>query len=192
MQEKKMSNDELYFEAETRKHQQEVARCMTMFARKLLERAARHDASKLEDPERETFIEATKKLKDLEYGSDEYKASLKEMGPVLQYHYSKNPHHPEYYEVNGFAVGVPPITCMNLVDVVEMACDWYASSQRGKDGSFRKSVAVNQERFELTPQLAGIIAQTKLYFESPEPIRFAQEVEEEDLKRAARVPRGDC
>lgn len=174
-----MDRDELYFETETRKHQQEVARCMTEFAKALLARAAKHDASKLEEPERETFMEATKKLASMQYGSDEYKAALKEMGPALQHHYANNPHHPEFYEVNGFAVGVPPITCMNLVDVVEMACDWYASSKRGKDGSFRKSVAVNQERFELTPQLAGIIAQTKLYFD-PEPTR------------GAKVPRGDC
>ena len=57
-----------------------------------------HDKSKLEAPEKEIFDAVTPKLRTLTYGSPEYHASLEEMGPALDHHYSVNAHHPEWGE----------------------------------------------------------------------------------------------
>ena len=44
------------------------------------------------------------------------------MGPALQHHYEDNCHHPEHYR-NG-------IHDMNMVDLIEMLCDWRAAIKR--------------------------------------------------------------
>lgn len=156
------TKEELFFENETRKHQQQVARYLISFAKLILDRAATHDKSKLEAPERAAFIKATGKLRGLTYGSDEYKEQLKELGEALQHHYARNPHHPEYFEANGFHFEVlnDPIRAMHMVDVVEMACDWIAATERHDDGDIGESLRVNKERFGLDPQLVQLIANT--------------------------------
>jgi hypothetical protein len=67
-------------------------------------RAAKHDASKLQEPEKSLYDEWTPKLRDMTYGSDEYKAALKEMGPALQHHYANNRHHPDFKKAKGGSV----------------------------------------------------------------------------------------
>jgi len=111
-----------------------------------------HDASKLESPEVEMFDKFTKKLKGSTYGSDEYKGFLKEMGPALKHHYDNNRHHPEHHKdgVDG----------MNIIDVVEMLCDWKAATMRHADGDILKSIDINTKRFNLSPQLTAIFRNT--------------------------------
>ena len=111
-----------------------------------------HDASKLESPEVEEFDKYTKLLKDLTYGSDEYKAILEEMKPTLDHHYANNRHHPEHHE-NG-------VDDMTLIDLVEILCDWKAATMRHDNGDIMKSIDINQERFNLSPQLAQILRNT--------------------------------
>lgn len=126
-----------------------VRRCIAWLGHQLNHRASVHDASKLESPEIETFAEFTSKLRDCTYGSEEYKGYLKEMEPALKHHYANNDHHPEFFEngVNG----------MNLVQLVEMFCDWKAATLRHADGDLRRSVELNSERFNLSPQLKSIL-----------------------------------
>lgn len=143
--------DELFFETETRKHQQEVGRFMMRFAQAILERAAKHDASKLEEPERAIFIEYTPKLKGSTYGSDAYMAFLREMEVALDHHYSHNPHHPEYH------LGEYPVQGMTLLDMVEMLCDWLAATKRHADGDIYKSININEKRFKMDGQVAQLL-----------------------------------
>lgn len=56
---------------------------------------------------------------------------------------------------------------MNLIDVLEMACDWKAASLRHTDGDFNRSVELCSERFNIAPQLAQIILNTAVLFEVP-------------------------
>jgi rubredoxin len=58
-----------------------------------------HDASKLKEPEKSIYDEYTPKLRDMTYGSDEYKQCLADMGVALKHHYGNNTHHPEYYQM---------------------------------------------------------------------------------------------
>ena len=69
--------------ADTLRHISLVRDFLSDFASELLRRGKVHDASKLGMPEKPIFDKMTPLLKTLEYGSDEYKASLKELGPAL-------------------------------------------------------------------------------------------------------------
>jgi hypothetical protein len=163
-----MNNEELFFENETRKHQQEVSRLLVKCAQILLERANRHDLSKLEEPERSIFIEYTPKLRGMTYGSDEYKACLEKMNVALKHHYEKNPHHPEYFSgiVSDKNDLSDSIQCMTLIDITEMLCDWIAATKRHADGDIMKSILINEKRFFIKEQLSEIFRNTYMRLES--------------------------
>lgn len=142
---------------ETCRHIQEVQRNINKVIRDLLDRSEQHDQSKLESPEVELFTEYTPKLASSTYGSKEYDGFRKAMGPALDHHYAKNRHHPEH-----FADGVND---MNLLDIIEMFCDWKAATMRHHDGNLRKSIEVNADRFGLSPQLVRILENTAELFD---------------------------
>jgi hypothetical protein len=114
-----------------------------------------HDQSKLESPEVEAFTEYTPKLAGCTYGSEEYKGYLAAIKPALDHHYANNKHHPEHW-ANG-------VNDMNLLDVLEMLCDWKAASERHNDGNIQKSIEINSKRFNLSPQLTEILKNTANY-----------------------------
>jgi len=119
----------------------------------LQRRAAIHDTSKLAEPEKATFDVCTLKLKAIAYGSPEYKAALAELKPALDHHYAANSHHPEHF-TNG-------VDGMNLLDVVEMLMDWKAATERmANGGDIRRSLEINTERFNLSPQMRSVLANT--------------------------------
>lgn len=143
---------------DTLDHIESVERKLKVFASELIFRATQHDLSKLESPEKELFDEMTPILKTLTYGSEEYKASLEKLKPALQHHYMVNSHHPEHYP-NG-------IKGMDLLDIVEMFCDWMAATERVKNGDIRKSLGINQVRFGIPPELTMIFFNTLKYYEN--------------------------
>lgn len=79
------------------RHIETVRNYLNLCIREILDRAERHDQSKMEKIEVETFEQYTPKLRTCTYGSDEYKGFLKEMEPALQNHYANNRHHPEHF-----------------------------------------------------------------------------------------------
>ena len=118
----------------------------------LAERAAMHDASKLEEPEKSCYDEYIPKLKEAKYGTDEYNQIKKEMEDKgLAHHYSVSRHHPDHFQ-NG-------VNDMNLIDILEMFCDWYAASLRS-DTTFDKGLPMNFEKFGIDKQLAKILENT--------------------------------
>lgn len=137
---------------DTRKHINRVSLYLAIFQGFLSKRADLHDASKLLPPEKECFDEITPLLKNTTYGSQEYKDTLNRMRPAIDHHQKNNRHHPEYFE-NGIAG-------MNLIDLVEMICDWKAASERHADGDIYKSLEINMKRFGIEPQLLSILKNT--------------------------------
>lgn len=89
-----MTNDST---ADTTAHIERVQALLDDVREKLEERAEAHDRSKLQSPEKEGFDEVTGTLRGLTYGSDEYKAQLERLKPILSHHYAHNSHHPEHY-----------------------------------------------------------------------------------------------
>lgn len=128
--------------------QKRINKCINL----LLERAEKHDQSKLQEPELTGFDIYTPKLSTLSFGSPEYEQSLKELESTLLHHYSVNSHHPQHYP-NG-------IRGMNLIDVLEMFCDWHAATQRHQDGNIQNSILINQGRFNFTDELRDILQNT--------------------------------
>lgn len=137
---------------DTYEHIAEVRRTLLWLAQELMWRAHLHDESKLHDPERETFDRVTPQLRGLTYGSDEYKASLADMGPALEHHYGVNRHHPEHH-----AKG---IAGMNLLDLIEMLCDWLAATKRHDDGDIRRSIEQNADRFGYGDEIKRLLFNT--------------------------------
>lgn len=137
---------------ETFEHIKVVESYLHEAVKQLLDRARDHDASKLIDPELETFDEYTPKLRHSTFGSDEYKGFLSGMGDALTHHYANNRHHPEHHDDG--------ISGMNLIDLLEMICDWLAAVQRHDDGDIRKSIEINQERFGYSDELRRILHNT--------------------------------
>lgn len=137
---------------DTYAHIAEVRDALLRLATDLIYRAHHHDRTKLIEPELSIFNEYTPKLRDSTYGSDEYKAFLDSMGEGLAHHYRYNRHHPEH-----FADG---IAGMNLLDIVEMLCDWLAATKRHADGDIYRSVELNQERFGYDDQVKRLLLNT--------------------------------
>lgn len=54
---------------------------------------------------------------------------------------------------------------MNLIDLIEMICDWKASMLRHNDGNILTSIDKNQERFGYSSELAQIFKNTVKIFE---------------------------
>lgn len=139
-------------EVDTLKHIKRVSELLTNAAKELIDRANRHDESKLRSPEKELFDEYTPKLSQCTYGSEEYKGFLRELKVALDHHYANNSHHPEHYN-NG-------VDGMNLFDLIEMFFDWKAATERHADGDILKSIDINTKRFGLSEQLKNIFTNT--------------------------------
>jgi hypothetical protein len=138
--------------ADTYEHISKVQQYMLVAVKSLLNRALVHDASKLTDPEKAAWDEASPKLGKVTYGSDEYREELRRIKPIVQHHYRENSHHPEHYPDG--------VRGMSLLDVLEMLCDWKAASQRTKNGDIMSSIDYNQKRFGFSDDLANILRNT--------------------------------
>lgn len=138
--------------ADTEAHINEVRKNLFRIMGILATRAEHHDKSKFSAEEKPSYDRATPLLKGMTYGSEEYRACLREMKPAIQHHYEHNSHHPEHF--------LAGIAGMTLIDVLEMFCDWYAATKRHNDGDFTKSINHNAVRFSMDPQLVAIFHNT--------------------------------
>lgn len=134
------------------KHINRVRELLRKFRSVLYLRGHLHDASKLESPEKEAYDIMTPRLNSSAYGSDAYKATLREFQYAVDHHYANNSHHPEFHESG--------IGGMSLLDIVEMLSDWKAASERTKDGEIMKSIEISVKRFGIEPQLASVLRNT--------------------------------
>lgn len=137
---------------ETIKHIHVVRENLYKMIEALDERARLHDQSKLESPEMEIFGEHFEELEKTEYGTEEYKKLLEKVKPAVDHHISRNRHHPEFHK-NG-------IDDMDLIDLVELICDWKAATLRNKNGNIRKSLEKNKDRYNISDQLFEILSNT--------------------------------
>lgn len=144
-------------QVDTIRHIENVRKYLRFIIDRLITRGVEHDRLKLESPEVEIFTEYTPKLAQSTYGSEEYHTFLKEMDVALQHHYANYRHHPEHFERG--------INDMNLVDIVEMLCDWKAASMRHNDGDLLKSIEINARRFGYDDQLKQILINTAKLFD---------------------------
>lgn len=139
---------------DTQAHIRQVQQTIFLMVDNLAGRALVHDASKLAEPEKSAFDQATPKLKDLKYGDDEYRAALREIKPALEHHYQANDHHPEHYGEDG-------ILGMSLMAIIEMLADWKAAGTRHDPPTgLNQSIALNSVRFKMPQYLTQIFYNT--------------------------------
>jgi hypothetical protein len=137
---------------DTYAHIDAVRALMTLAIHDLIERARVHDASKLQSPEVEAFDVISPRLHGVTYGSEDYKATMREFKPALDHHVTQNTHHPEAH-ANG-------VHGMSVLDLLEMCCDWIAASRRHADGDVLASLDINAERFGYGDELKTTLRNT--------------------------------
>jgi len=147
-----MSTEQHDSTPDTLAHIKRVNTLLLQCVYKLLNRAAIHDASKLVSPEKEGYDTISVRLKGMKYGTPEYRESLRELQPVIAHHYANNDHHPEHTPQG--------IAGMNLLSLTEMLMDWKAATERMDQGDIRRSLEINRERFNISPQLEAILQNT--------------------------------
>ncbi|MDO8640917.1 MAG: DUF5662 family protein [Nitrosarchaeum sp.] len=148
-------DDNVY--TQTMGHIDVVRGLIKVVQQELMERSKRHDMSKLVAPEIEYFEKYTPLLKDSVYGSEEYDRFRAEMKPAMDHHYVENRHHPEHFKSG--------IEDMNLVDLIEMVCDWKAASMRHNDGDVYRSLDISCKRFGVSESVYKILRNTVDFLE---------------------------
>lgn len=138
------------------KHIARVQELMQKVIGDLVKRACKHDRSKLLSPELEGF-DNSPPLGTIVYPSPEYTKSCEDLKPTLEEHYRTNDHHPQF-----FGEG---IKAMNLLQLIELVCDWKASSERMKGGSIFVSIESNQKRFGYNDETKRFLYNTAVFLE---------------------------
>lgn len=125
---------------------------LTRFCAKLMWRAIIHDFSKYGNAESEGFLKTIDKLKYTTYNTPAYHKLMDQIRPSIQHHYACNSHHPEHHKHG--------IVDMDLLDLVEMYYDWQAATRKHEDGCMMRSIANNQERFDIHYSISEIFRRT--------------------------------
>lgn len=151
----------LYYEADTRKHQQLVAGLLILCAKKLLDRAVKHDASKLQEPERSYYIDPVYALntEEVPYGSARYQELTKQMGQGWDHHKLTNDHHIEFFIPYSVQTLNDPIRALDLFALIEMLADWIAASRR-RDNNSAMALDYMKKKYPVDEQLEAIILNT--------------------------------
>lgn len=147
-----MTNDERTNLALVLKHKEEVVVAMAKFAAEISYRAGVHDNSKFSADEFDINSEHVQHFNKYDFDTAEEKNLRELVGPAIIAHRKRNRHHPEHFE-NG-------IDGMNLIDLLEMLCDWQSASKRAKGDSLRKGLPILKEKYNISPQLLKIIENT--------------------------------
>ncbi len=118
---RRFDEKQMCFIESVEKHIQGVQAWIRVVCNELMKRSVTHDESKLTDAEIHKSYEAywDKKDKEIKWGTPEYYKHCEEFQDIIDLHRQGNRHHPEFH-ANG-------IKDMDLIDVVEMFCDWRAS-----------------------------------------------------------------
>jgi hypothetical protein len=120
-------------------------------------RSLTHDASKMLDDEFTGFARINAIARVNKFGSEEYKASMKQEKSTINLHFSRNSHHPERPRLMGEAAeaarGLPDDftywqahggAAMTFLDVIEMVCDWWGARKGyGDSRTWKESVELN-------------------------------------------------
>ncbi len=146
-------------------------------------RSLTHDASKMLDDEFAGFARINAIARVNKFGSEEYKASMKQEKAVINLHFSRNSHHPERPKLLGERAeterGLPDdftywnardSVRMTFLDVIEMVCDWWGARKGyGDTRTWQESVELNfkskgnllsAEQLWLAREVAAFLAAT--------------------------------
>jgi len=137
------------------RHRDYVRLALAFVTQALERRAIEHDASKMLDDEFAGFARINAIARVHKFGSEEYKASMKQEKATIDLHFSRNSHHPERPKLIADADPLAhddfhywnarDAARMTFLDVIEMVCDWWGA-RKGYDDNrmpWLESVAMN-------------------------------------------------
>jgi uncharacterized protein DUF5662 len=136
---------------DTREHIQKVRDRLKQVREHLWLRGTRHDASKLEEPEKSGYDHWKPILKALPEDSPEMVEAREAMGAVLEHHIKANAGHHPSGNPNG-------IRDMSLLGLIEMLADWRAAADEKPPHILL--LEFNIARFGIDAQLAAILENT--------------------------------
>ncbi len=127
---------------DTLQHIERVRDLLHVAVANLADRAVRHDASKLEEPEKSAFdrLKALA-LSGMAYGSEEYRACLRAEKPAIDHHYAHNSHHPEFYPK------LPETTTSNMLRASAVEMVETAEAAKGLAGQAEINALIDHANF---------------------------------------------
>lgn len=137
-----------------RGHIRRVNRWLVHFSKAIFDRGQKHDASKLQSPEIEGWTQMDTEER-YPYGSPEYEEKKARYKWLFHEHYSKNRHHPEYFEIHQ-----NKSLEMDLLDYIELLCDWlgYRDSINYTDAS--ELIAQQCKRYGFSQEIYDLLLNT--------------------------------
>lgn len=105
------------------RHKLRVKQWMNVFINELKRRADIHDNSKLEEPELSGW-KAMDKEPRYKYGTPEYNDKVNRYKWLMELHWRRNRHHPEYWQI------WEEKKDRDLLDYIEMLIDWLSYTDR--------------------------------------------------------------
>lgn len=117
----------------------------------LVVRCVVHDKSKLQEPEFSLWVKMDEEPK-YRYGTKEYEDKIKRNKKVFELHYKSNRHHPEHF-ANG-------IYDMNLIDLLEMCCDWISYKDDIRVTEAIEMVEMQSKRFGFSDEIKILLKNT--------------------------------
>ena len=156
-----MDRKELFFEADTRKHQQIAGKHLLLVAKNFINRAMNHDNSKLVEPERSAYVEPVYILNTEKppFGSERYKEVTDLMGKGWEHHKANNDHHIEFFLPYSVQTLNDPIMAMDLFALMEMVCDWIAAAERSGNEPV-EALNYLTKKYPMSEQLQAVIRNT--------------------------------
>jgi hypothetical protein len=170
------------------RHRDYVRLALTIVQQAIERRAIEHDASKMLDDEFSGFARINAIARVNKFGSEEYKASMKQEKATIDLHFSRNSHHPERPKLMGEKAeegrGLPDdctywsahsAARMTFLDIIEMVCDWWGARLGYNDSrmAWLESVKFNLESKakHLDDQQIWLVHEVAAFLAAAEPTR---------------------
>ncbi len=151
-----LTNEQKAAHYDTWQHKYALSVLMHDVAQDVMNQGINHDNSKLQAPIEATgYADYGPKLSSVPFNSTEFKRYISDMQPAVNHHKECNRHHPEYFK-DGYKE-------MNLIDLLEMICDWRAAGLRRDDSSVFKSIEIMQNRYGYSDELKQLLINTATY-----------------------------
>lgn len=135
-------------------HKKNVTNLINLIIIELHKRINEHDESSLNSNEVEVLTYFPEYIKKDSYLNEESLAYIREIKNALNIHFKKNSHHPEHFNNK--------IKDMNLIDIIEMLCDW--KSTMSEDDDIISVIKRNKKIYNFSNELMYILINTSKIF----------------------------
>jgi hypothetical protein len=135
-------------------HRDRVAKYLIQFAQELQNRSLVHDDSKFGPEEFPIYASMFDEFAKHPFGTPGYEAAKEAIKVAVDKHHSLNRHHPEHH--------VDTVRGMDLVDLLEMLCDWKAATMNHPKapGNMIRSLDHAVKKYNISPELATVLMNT--------------------------------